>query len=112
MKKSTAEARSLKQMLVAITAQLTSEVPPRGGRLMITSNFNLRGMAAKQSEIEDTPLCTGWMAFVNRSCTLAHVMPADAIDDYVRLKLVGMKGSSEEYIRKHIYGRMRHRYIF
>lgn len=101
------------RMLAQLTKQLTTEEMPRHSRLMVVENFDLRGIVAKQQELEDTPLCTGWLAFVNRAHTLAHVMHRDEPDTYVRIKLGHtFRGVSEEYLRKALYHRMRYHYIF
>lgn len=99
--------------IAKITEQTTTQQTPSTNKLMITTCFNLRGIQSKVEVLENTPLCTGWMAFVNNACTLAHVMHPDDIDSYVRIKLQhGLKGANEEYIRSVIYNRMKTHYIF
>ena len=99
--------------IAKLNEQETSEKLPDKSRLMLTPHFNLQGINPKIEVIENTPLCTGWMAFVNNACTLAHVMHPDDIDSYVRIKLQhGLKGANEEYIRSVVYNRMKTHYIF
>lgn len=99
--------------IAQLTEQTTSEKIPDKSRLMLTQNFNLQGINPKIEVMENTPLCTGWMAFVNNKCTLAHVMHQNDHESYVRIKLKsGLKGANEEFIRRVLYERMKAHYIF
>lgn len=83
-------------------------------RMMVTTDFCLRGIEPKQSVLAETPLCTGWMIFLNRGCTLAHIMHADdaAEGTYIRMKIPHtLQGSHPEYLRRWFYHRMKNRYI-
>lgn len=105
--------RSVDHLLRRLTKQLTSEDMPSHNLLMVTLGFNLVSIKPKQEVMEETPLCTGWMVFLNRAGNLAHVMHADDVNDYNRIRLAkSLKGASEEFIRKEFYRRMKDRYIF
>jgi hypothetical protein len=83
-------------------------------RIMISPNYDLRGLAPKQETLKATPLCTGWMVFLNKRSNLAHIMHADDADNgaYVRTPFHGaLKGCHPNYIRKLVHDRMVGRYI-
>lgn len=99
--------------IAKLNEQENSEQIPDKSRLMLTQYFNLQGINPKIEVMENTPLCTGWMAFVNNKYTLAHIMHQDDHESYVRVKLSsGLKGATEEYVRKVLYNRMKAHYIF
>lgn len=103
----------ISKVLKQLTRQFTTEELPKPARLMVTEDFDLRGLSPKQEILGSTPLCTGWMAFVNRKHTLAHVIHRDDPDTFVRIKLGhNFKGVHSEYLRKSLYVRMKDRYLF
>jgi hypothetical protein len=90
------------------------EVKERLSRLMITSEFDLRGISSKTDTLRSTPLCSGWMVFLNKARTLAHIMHAEDINDetYIRMKVpCKVKGAHPEFLRRYFYNRMVSRYI-
>lgn len=83
-------------------------------RIMLTQDFDLRGIEPKQDVMLRTPLCSGWMVFLNKKCSLAHVMhQLDASEGtYSRMKVphVIQKKHPDDIVRYFFY-RMRNRYI-
>jgi len=83
-------------------------------RIMITENFDLRGAEPKQDTLRRTPLCSGWMVFVNKACSLAHIMhQLDASEGtYIRMKIPHtIRRSSNQYLQRYFYYRMAGRYV-
>lgn len=83
-------------------------------RLMITYPFDLRGIEPKQDTLRRTPLCSGWMIFLNKAGSLAHIIhQLDAAEGtYIRMKVPHtIKGSSPEYLKRYFFYRMVGRYI-
>lgn len=73
-------------------------------RLMITYPFDLRGVEPKQDTLRNTPLCSGWMVFVNKAGSLAHIMhQLDAAEGtYIRMKIPhGIRKASNSYIQRY-----------
>lgn len=92
------------------TTEHSKQIP----KIMITRPFDLRGVEPKQDTLRNTPLCSGWMIFLNKAGSLAHIMhQLDAADGtYIRMKVPhGIKGASPEYLRRYFYYRMVGRYI-
>jgi hypothetical protein len=82
-------------------------------RIMIT-RLSLQGLQPKIDVLNSTPLCTGWMVFLNKAGTLAHIMHAEDVVDgsYIRMKIPsGVAGAHEEFMRRWFYNRMVHRYV-
>lgn len=80
-------------------------------RIMVEENFDLRGAEPKQDTLRNTPLCTGWMVFINKARTLAHIMhQLDASDGtYIRMKIPhNLRGAK---LQAYFYYRMKGRYV-
>lgn len=104
---------SAQEMLTRFADQILTDKRVGDTHLMLTENFDLRGIKNKQEIVDSTPLLKGWMAFVNAKCTLCHMMHVDDKESYVRIKLPpSLKGTSGEYMRKQIYNRTKNHYIF
>jgi hypothetical protein len=83
-------------------------------RVMITEQFDLRGMEPKQDVMIRTPLCSGWMVFLNKACTLAHIMhQLDASEGtYIRMKVPHrLRNMHVDYIRRYFFYRMKGRFV-
>lgn len=81
-------------------------------RLVMKYPFSLRGINNKIEEIQRTKICTGWMLFLNKAGTLAHIMHKDDVDTYIRMKIPkSVAGADPEYLRRWIYNRMISRYV-
>jgi len=99
---------SVKESLVDVVVDDTVKL----ARLMLKYPFSLRGIKDKVDEIQRTKLCTGWMLFINRAGTLAHIMHKEDVDSYVRMKIPkSVAGADPEYLRRWIYNRMISRYV-
>jgi hypothetical protein len=59
----------------------TPEEQERIQFVMATPNFDLRGRSYMAEIIRRTPLCTGYMLFLNQRCSLAYIMHRDDVDD-------------------------------
>jgi len=93
----------------------TPENKERIKRMMITPNFDLRGVESKVQVMKDTPLCTGYMIFLNSRGTLAHIMHHDDLEDadyrgimpYERFPIpLSLAGAHPEYIRHWVFKKM------
>lgn len=83
-------------------------------RMMVTFPFDLRGMEPKQDVMMRTPLCTGWMVFLNKAGSLAHIMhQLDASEGtYIRMKVPhSIRGANPEYLKRYFFYRMKGRFI-
>ena len=88
------------------------EVGKKIARLMLVHPFNLRGLQSKIDTISSTPLCSGWMVFLNKAGTLAHIMHKDDTESYIRMKIPkGIAGARLEFMQRWFYNRMESRYI-
>lgn len=93
----------------------TKEDKERIKRMMITPNFDLRGIDSKLQVMRETPLCTGYMIFLNSKGSLAHIMHHDDLDDadyrgivpYERFPIpLSLCGAHHEFIRHWLYKKM------
>ena len=83
-------------------------------RLMVTFPFDLRGVEPKQDVMIRTPLCSGWMIFLNKAGSLAHIMhQLDASEGtYIRMKVPhSIRGANPEYLKRYFFYRMKGRFI-
>jgi transcription antitermination factor NusG len=93
----------------------TKENKERIKRMMITSNFDLRGIDSKIQVMRKTPLCTGYMIFLNARGSLAHIMHHDDLEDADYRGIMPIErfpiplslcGAHPEYIRHWIFRKM------
>jgi len=91
------------------------EVTAKVQRLMVYTQFDLRGIADKADTIKANPLCAGkWVVFLNRAGNLAHVMHGDDVEDGTYSRMVvrqNLKDAHPNYIQRYFFNRMIARYI-
>jgi hypothetical protein len=92
----------------------SAEVKEKISRLMITPNYDLRGLQPKIDTLKSTPLCTGWMVFLNKKGSLAHIIHKDDIEEetYIRMKVpCRFHGADYRFMQRYFFNRMVKRYI-
>ena len=109
------QGHNLEKVLVEVLKTLDpKEKKQKMARLMVKFDFNLRGIQSKVDEHINTPLATGWLAFVNHRRTLVHVMHSHDLDSgsYSRLTIPrNMKNAHPELIRRWLFDQMDGKYV-
>ena len=83
-------------------------------RLLLEYPFDLRGIQSKIDKINSSKVCSGWMIFLNKAGTLAHIMHRDDAEEgtYIRMKIpFGIAGSHPDFMQRWFYNRMIKRYV-
>lgn len=73
--------RVTKQKPIPVLPKLGKDDKKRIKRVMLTEGYDLRGRAGMIQVVRDTPLCTGYMVFLNRRGNLAYLLHREDVDD-------------------------------